>query len=111
MFSYEWTLVSSSFEYQVVNTSDLQELTRITRTELGAELRELKARDSATTVLEYIPGESGTAQPLPPRTLIFLLQRMYGADIQTIGGQLQRLTSMCDQFVELYGDGPIKILR
>jgi N-acetylgalactosamine kinase len=36
---------------------------------------------------------------------------MYGADIETINNQLQRLTSMCARFVELYGAGPINILR
>jgi galactokinase/CTP:molybdopterin cytidylyltransferase MocA len=94
-----------------LNTFDLKQLSAITRTKLSAEVRELTGAGAELTALEYIPGESSIAQQLLPRTLIFLLQRMYGADIETIDSQLQRLTSMCDQFVELYGDGPVNFLR
>src|SRR5437764_11809708 len=36
---------------------------------------------------------------------------MYGANVETLTAQLRRLTSMCTQFAELYGDGPVKVLR
>src|SRR6185436_201146 len=48
---------------------------------------------------------------LVPRSLIFLLHRMFGADAATASGQLRRLTSICAQFVKLYGDGPVNVLR
>src|SRR2546426_1588894 len=36
---------------------------------------------------------------------------MYGSDAKTVNGQLGRLTSMVEQFVKLYGDGPVSVLR
>ena len=36
---------------------------------------------------------------------------MYGASEETLGSQLRRLTSVCDRFLELYGDGPVNVLR
>ena len=36
---------------------------------------------------------------------------MYGASEETLGNQLRRLTYMCDRFLELYGDGPVNLLR
>ena len=103
-------IVSSHLSIKL-NTADLKQLAKITRTELSAGLRKLNERGSATTALEYILGGNSSAQQLLPRSLIFLMHRMYGADTETIHSQLQRLTSMCDQFVELYGDGPLQILR
>src|SRR2546426_11538014 len=73
-----------------LNTFDLKQLSAITRTKLSAEVRELTGAGAELTALEYIPGESSIAQQLLPRTLIFLLHRMYGADIDTIDSQLQR---------------------
>jgi galactokinase/CTP:molybdopterin cytidylyltransferase MocA len=46
-----------------------------------------------------------------PRILLLTLRRMYGASEETLGIQLRRLTSVCDRFLELYGDGPVKVLR
>jgi N-acetylgalactosamine kinase len=94
-----------------LNTSDFQQLSRITRSELSAELRELIEAGTELTAIEYILGGNSSAQQLLTRTLIFLLYRMYGADIETIDVQLQRLTLICKKFLELYGDGPVKILR
>ncbi|MBA3357203.1 MAG: NTP transferase domain-containing protein [Pyrinomonadaceae bacterium] len=94
-----------------MNTSDLQQLSDITRTRLSAELRELTHSSAELTALEYVLGESGAAQPSLPRTVIYLLHRMYGPDNETLNDQLQRLTSMCAQFVELYGEGPVSVLR
>lgn len=36
---------------------------------------------------------------------------MYGANEETLGNQLRRLTYMCERFLELYGDGPVNVLR
>ena len=74
-------------------------------------MRELTEAGAELTALEYVLGGSSFAQHLLPRSLIFLLHRMYGANIETLNGQLRRLTSMCAQFVKLYGDGPVSVLR
>jgi galactokinase/CTP:molybdopterin cytidylyltransferase MocA len=94
-----------------LNTSDLQQLSTITRTKLRAELREVTVSEANITALDYLLSESATDQPLLTRTLLFLLHRMYDGDNETLNGQLQRLTLMCAQFVELYGVGPVRVLR
>jgi galactokinase len=94
-----------------LNTFDLKQLSAITRTELSAEVRELTETGVELTALQYVLGGSSFTHRLLPRSLIFLLNRMYGANIETLLGQLRRLTSMSHQFVKLYGDGPISVLR
>ena len=36
---------------------------------------------------------------------------MYGPDVDALVDQARRLTSLCAQFVKLYGDGPVSVLR
>ena len=93
-----------------MNTFDLKQLSAITQTKLSAELRDLTEAGAELTALKYVVG-SRFAQPLLPRSFIFLLYRLYGANIETLNGQLRRLTSMCAQFVKLFGDGPVSVLR
>ena len=94
-----------------MNTFDLKQLSAITRTELSAELRELTDAGAELTALEYVVGGSSVTQQLLPRSFLFLLHRMYGANVETLNEQLRRLTSLCAQFVKLYGDGPVSVLR
>ena len=93
-----------------MNTSDLQQLSVITRSQLRAELRGLIETEGCITPLKHL-SESENAQSLFSRTLIFLLRRMYDCDIEALYAQFQRLNAMCTQFVELYGDGPVSLLR
>ena len=81
------------------------------RTKLGAEVGKLNEAGAELTTLPYVLGGGSFAEDLVPRSLIFLLHRMYGANVETLKGQLRRLTSMCSLFVKLYGDGPVSIMR
>ena len=94
-----------------LNTYDLMQLPDIARTNLAREVRELTGAGAELTALQYILGGDSFTQDLVPRSLIFLLHRMYAANIETLNGQLLRLTSMCALFVKLYGDGPVSMLR
>ena len=94
-----------------MNTFELKQVSAITRTELSAELRELTNAGAEHTALEYVVGGSSVTQQLLPRSFLFLLHRMYGANVETLNEQLRRLTSLCAQFVKLYGDGPVSVLR
>jgi N-acetylgalactosamine kinase len=94
-----------------LNTSDLQQLSDVTHAKLHAELREISESETNISALEYLLSKSAPAQSLLSRTLIFLLHRVYGGDNETLYGQLQRLTSMCAQFVKLYGTGTVSVLR
>ncbi len=87
-----------------MNTSDLQQLSVITRSRLRAELRGLIETEGCMTPLKHLLSESENAQSLFSRTLIFLLRRMYDCDIEALYAQFQRLNAMCTQFVELYGN-------
>ena len=98
-----------------MNTFDLKQLSGITLPRLSAEVQELSDRSSEAggelKALEYVLSGSRFAEQLLPRSFIFLLNRMYGTSVETLNAQLRRLTSMCEQFVQLYGDGPVSILR
>ena len=78
---------------------------------LAGEVRELNGAGKELTALQYVMGGDSFTQDLGLRSLIFLLHRMYGANIESLNGQLRRLTSMCARFVKLYGDGPVSVLR
>lgn len=87
-----------------MNTYDLRALSELAGTNPSAEVTDL-------TALSYLLSEGSLPQYLVPHSLIFLLHRIYGANLKTLNGQLRRLTSMCAQFVKLYGDGPVSVLR
>jgi len=81
------------------------------RTKFDAEVRKLNEIGAEHTALPYVLGGGSFAQDLVSRSLIFLLHRMYRANVEILEGQLRRLTSMCAVFVKLYGDGPVSVLR
>ena len=93
-----------------MNTSDL--LTSENNiAELSASLRGISESDSELTTLEFFFARKTTASPLIQRTLFFQLYRLYGADVETLSTQAKRLASVCAQFVKLYGNGPVSVLR
>ena len=94
-----------------MNTFELNQISAITRTELSAELVELRNAGAELTALEYVVGRSGSPELLRSRSLFFLLYRIYGNNVEILTQQLRRLTSMSDQFVKLYGDGPVSLWR
>ncbi len=94
-----------------MNTFELKRLSAITLPELSAEVRAITEAGGELTALEYLLGGSSFAQHLLPRSLIFLLHGTYGDNVETLNGQLRRLTSLCAQFVNLYGEGPVSVLR
>jgi len=95
-----------------LNTSDLL-LSDNTIIESSAKLLEITGSGAELTALEYLLAEKNTlpASAFLARTLIFELYRMYGPDIDALNHQIKRLTSVCAKFVELYGEGPVSVLR
>ena len=75
------------------------------------EVRELTEVAAGLTALEYVVGGSNVPEHLLPRSFLFQLHRMYGANVETLNEQLRRLNSLCVQFVKLYGDGPVSVWR
>jgi N-acetylgalactosamine kinase len=96
-----------------LNTSDLLLLDN-SIIESSAQLRETIRSGAELTALEYLLKEKNTLPAFPTflaRTLIFQLYRMYGPDIDALHHQVKRLTSLSARFVELYGEGPVSVLR
>lgn len=99
-----------------MNTSDLL-LSDNNIIESSARLLEITGSGAELTALEYLLDERNTFPAFPAlpafltRTLIFLLYRMYGPDIDALNDQGKRLTSVSAKFVELYGEGPVSVLR
>ena len=81
------------------------------RTKFDAEVRKLNEIGAELTALQYVLGGGSFAQDLVARSLIFLLHRMYGTNVEMLERQLRRLTSVCALFVKLYGEGPLNVLR
>lgn len=63
------------------------------------------------SALQYLTSKTSLSLGLLPRSLIFLLHQMYDGNVATLDHQVQRLISMCRRFVDLYGPGPVSILR
>jgi hypothetical protein len=61
---------------------------------------------SISALQQYLQDGSRSGEQMFLRSLIFLLYRIYGADIETLEHQLRRLSAMYTHFVNLYGDGP-----
>jgi len=91
-------------------TSDFQHFSAVANSQLATELRKLAAQ-AEPSALQYLLDESSDAPPLSTRTLTLLLRRIYGADEELLKHQLQRLASTCARFIDLYGDGPVTVLR
>jgi galactokinase/CTP:molybdopterin cytidylyltransferase MocA len=66
--------------------------------------------DIHSSALEYFNREQ-SGENLSSITLIFLLQRIYGVVAYDLISRLQSLASVCNRFVELFGDGPVGILH
>jgi len=94
-----------------LNTIDLKQLSAITQTQLGAEVRKLEEAGVGLKAMQYVLAGNNFREQLLLRSLMFLLHKIYGADIETLHNQLRRLVSACAQFAKHYGDGPVSVLR
>jgi galactokinase len=83
----------------------------VTRSQLSAEVRRLSASKTEIPALEYLFVNDIDSTNLFARSFILLLYRMYGGNVEAIEEQLRRVTAMCAQFVEHYGEGPVRMLR
>jgi galactokinase/CTP:molybdopterin cytidylyltransferase MocA len=79
--------------------------------EPSARLPRITGSSAEHTAIEYLIAEKNTFPTLLPRTLLFLLYRIYGPDMNALRDQAKRLTLACAQFIKLYGEGPVSVLR
>jgi len=90
-----------------LNTLDLKELAKVSPGVVESYVdsyRHLNALDSLTVALDQ-------PQDLIQRSLLRQLMKIYGGEIPALHNQIQRIASMSRQFAEIYGDGPVILLR
>jgi len=90
-----------------MNTEDLKQLSHVKTSVIETEVHKL----SELNALEYLALSDGSRQSLVCRSLIFLLHKVYGPDVERLNDQINRVASMAGCFAELYGDGPVNVLR
>jgi galactokinase/CTP:molybdopterin cytidylyltransferase MocA len=93
-------------------SSDLQRL--VSRASAALEGGSAAARGSVDdgSWIRRLSAEAGAAGPPPSaRALARLLGQVYGDDGASLGRHLRRLATLCGKFLELYGDGPVEVLR
>jgi galactokinase/CTP:molybdopterin cytidylyltransferase MocA len=92
---------------RTVHSQDLKQLSDLKRAVLETEVNKL----SKSNALEYLALRDGLSRGLVSRSLIFLLHKVYGPDVERLKNQIDRIASMATLFAELYGDGPVDVLR
>ena len=90
-----------------MNTEDLKQLSQVETSVIEAEVQKL----SESNAVEYLALSDGLSQSLVCRSLIFLLHKLYGLDVERLTDQINRVALMAVFFAELYGDGPVNVLR
>jgi galactokinase/CTP:molybdopterin cytidylyltransferase MocA len=85
----------------------LQRLIQETLTRLDAHTSAAGAEAGAADLLWDVVA----AGAQPDLSLIQLASRTYGVELTELAGRMRRLGSLCARFVELYGEGPVRVLR
>ena len=78
--------------------------------ELQQDPQLLRLAGTETSALEYFHAARSTTN-VTALTLLLLLQRMYGGTKDELLGRLHSIRSLCSQFINLYGDGPVTLLH
>ncbi len=78
--------------------------------EQNALLRQNPSDSSSPPALAELFGPSPDAAQ-PSHQLCRLLAEIYGDNLHTLKRHLDRLDRLCTKFLELYGDGPVQLLR
>lgn len=86
-------------------TTELQRLIRETLALLDARASDAAGRQALP--FDYL----SAAGAGPDLSLLLLASRVYGVEGAALADRLRRLNSLCTRFVELYGDGRVRVLR
>jgi len=63
------------------------------------------------SLLAYLFKNGIALKGIAHRALLYLLKQTYGNDEELIKSNLTRLRGLCNLFIELYGDGPVMLIR
>jgi galactokinase/CTP:molybdopterin cytidylyltransferase MocA len=96
--------LNSGLLSKTLNTFDLQQL-------LPLRLADVKAVVASNREMGVLDCLSAAEGDLNARSLIFRLVQVYGQDVDRIEHQVQRVVSMSHRFADLYGAGPVTLLR
>ena len=73
----------------------------------GSNLSESKPQ----SLLDYLFKNVTSSKSVVHRAVTYLLKQTYGNDEELIRSNLARFVRLCSFFLELYGDGPVTLLR
>jgi len=63
------------------------------------------------SLLTYLFVNGVALKDIAHRALWYLLKQTYGNDEELVKSNLTRLRRLCNLFIELYGDGPVMLMR
>ena len=63
------------------------------------------------SLLDYLFKNGIASKGLGHRAVSYLLKQTYGNDEELVRSNLARFVGLCSSFLELYGDGPVTLLR
>jgi N-acetylgalactosamine kinase len=92
--------------------SELKKLLTETAASLPSELAAAGEPSSARShLLEHLFHEGADGRTQTSRELVHLLTDVYGGGAERLRKNLGRLGSLCERFLEVYGDGRVELLR
>ena len=91
--------------------STLQAILSSALTRLDDKLQVIRALGPERLLIDHLVAGGGDRQSLPVRSLLYLLRRTYGDDRELLEQKLVKLGAQCARFAQLYGDGPVSLLR
>lgn len=94
-----------------MNVSALQAIVSAALEELGRQLQEIGSDGPEPWLIDYLFAEDADQGSLPRRALLYLLAQTYGEDEALLRSKLNGLSAQCALFRQLYGDGPVNVLR
>lgn len=77
----------------------------------GNKLDAVRSEYAQPTLLDYLFKNSIPATSAVSLSLSYLLKQIYGDDEELTKNNLARFGELCNLFLELYGDGPVMLLR
>jgi galactokinase/CTP:molybdopterin cytidylyltransferase MocA len=79
--------------------------------DLASDLANSGSEFKSQSLLDYLFKNGTASKSLVPRAVSYLLKQTYGNDEELIRSNLARFVGLCSSFLELYGDGPVTLLR
>ena len=77
----------------------------------SSNLYEVRSESKPQSLLDYLFKNGIASKSVAHHAVSYLLKQTYGNDEELIRSNLARFVRLCSFFLELYGDGPVTLLR